>query len=227
MKPTIASTILGALLAVAFTGCTTTQGNPGTGPIELFNGKNLNGWTAVPADSQAGPAQTWTVRDGIIVCTGEPIGFLHTDRKFTNFKMTVEYRWAPGTKPGNSGLFSRINEPLKSLPRCVEVQLMHGNAGDIIALQGMMIEKQDRYFEVLNHKLGGDIRGVRKTENAENEPGQWNLVEILAQGPDYTVIVNGQKVNAATGVEVIAGPVGLQSEGGEVHFRRVSITPLP
>jgi hypothetical protein len=227
MKATIATLMGGLLAAAVLTGCSTTQGNPNSGAIELFNGKNLKGWTAVPADSQSGPAPTWTVRDGIIVCTGEPIGFLHTDRKFTNFRMSVEYRWAPGTKPGNSGLFSRINEPLKSLPRTVEVQLMHGNAGDVITLQGMMLEKQERYFEVLNHALGGDIRGVRKVQNAEREPGEWNLVEIVAQGPEYTVWVNGQKVNNATGVEVLAGPVGLQSEGGEIHFRRVTLTPLP
>jgi len=52
-------------------------------------------------------------------------------------------------------------------------------------------------------------------------------VEILAQGPKYTVWINGRKVNEAEGVDVVAGPVGLQSEGGEIHFRRVTLTPLP
>jgi hypothetical protein len=28
------------------------------------------------------------------------------------------------------------------------------------------------------------------------------------------------------GVEVVPGRVGLQSEGGEIHFRRATLTPL-
>jgi hypothetical protein len=227
MKPTIVSLLGVLIVAGALTGCGTMQSNRDTADIELFNGKNLKGWTAVPADSQAGPEPTWTVRDGIIICTGEPIGFLYSDREFTNFRMIVEYRWAPGTKPGNSGVFSRINEPFTPLPRCIEIQLMHGNAGDLIGLQGMLVANQERYFELLNHPLGGDIRGVRKVEDHENQPGEWNRVEFVAQGPNYTVFMNGQKINVVTGVEVLAGPVGLQSEGGEIHFRRVTITPLP
>jgi len=86
---------------------------------------------------------------------------------------------------------------------------------------------QPRYFFVKNHALAGDICGVQKLEDKENPPGQWNRVEILAQGPKYTVRVNGQKVNKAEGVDVVAGPVGLQSEGGEIHFRRATLTPLP
>jgi hypothetical protein len=38
--------------------------------------------------------------------------------------------------------------------------------------------------------------------------------------------MNGQQINQVIGVEVIAGPLGLQSEGGEIHFRRATLTPL-
>jgi hypothetical protein len=40
------------------------------------------------------------------------------------------------------------------------------------------------------------------------------------------VFVNGTKVNEATGATVLPGRIGLQSEGGEIHFRRVELTPL-
>ena len=39
----------------------------------LFNGKNLDGWHNV----NCGP-KTWTVMDGVIHCTGKPIGELRT-----------------------------------------------------------------------------------------------------------------------------------------------------
>jgi hypothetical protein len=40
------------------------------------------------------------------------------------------------------------------------------------------------------------------------------------------VWVNEQLVNEATEAEIASGPIGLQSEGGEVHFRKIVITPL-
>jgi hypothetical protein len=40
------------------------------------------------------------------------------------------------------------------------------------------------------------------------------------------VLINGKKVNEATGAAVIPGRIALQSEGGEVQFRRVEIWPL-
>lgn len=218
-----------ALLSTLWlTACTTPNRESPGSPMELFNGRNVTGWTYVSGDPKATLESTWSVQDGILVCTGTPIGFIHTDREFTNFRMTVEYRWAPGAKPGNSGLFSRINGPPRALPRTVEVQLMHGNAGDILTLQGMsMAPGQERSFEVKNHELAGDIRGVRKMQDAENPPGEWNRVEILAEGPNYTVWMNGRQINAASGIEVRQGAVGLQSEGGEIHFRRATLTPLP
>ena len=61
---------------------------------------------------------------------------------------------------------------------------------------------------------------------AEKTPGEWNKVDITVDGPSLAVRMNGTLVNEASGAEVSAGPVGLQSEGGEIHFRNVRITPL-
>lgn len=202
--------------------------NAAYGTIELFNGKNLDGWKPVLADTSVKPETVWSVRDGIIVCSGTPTGFLQSDREYTNFRLVVEYRWAPGNKPGNSGIFSRIHQQFTALPRCCECQLMHGSAGDVLTLQGMpMAAQQPRFFSVAKHPQAGDISGVKKTVDKENPPGEWNRVEILAQGPRYQVWVNGVLVNEVDGIEVVRGPVGLQSEGGEVHFRRASLTPMP
>ena len=146
---------------------------------------------------------------------------------FTNFRLVVEYRWPPGQKPGNSGILTRINGPVRALPRAAEVQLMHGNAGDVLGLQGMQVlDGQPRFFAVNAHEIAGDIRGVKKLVDAEQPPGEWNRVEVLAEGGSYTVWMNGQQINHAVGVEIRPGPIGLQSEGGEIHFRRATLTPL-
>jgi hypothetical protein len=68
--------------------------------------------------------------------------------------------------------------------------------------------------------------GFAKIEGHENPPGEWNRYEIRIAGPDITLQVNGKTVNEATGAEVLAGVIGLQSEGGEIHFRKVELTPL-
>jgi hypothetical protein len=211
----------------ALTSCRTPDEGAVNRPLELFNGKNLAGWTHVLEKPDVPRDAVWSVRDGILVCAGKPLGVLQTERAFTNFRFVLEYRWAPGDKPGNSGILTRINGPARALPRSAEVQLMHGSAGDVLGLQGMrVLSGQPRHFELKGHKVAGDISGVRKVVGAEKPPGEWNRIEVLAEGGSYTVWMNGQQINHAVGVEMLAGPLGLQSEGGEIHFRRATLTPL-
>jgi hypothetical protein len=212
-------------LALAGAGCQCGKGVAAKTEIELFNGRDLAGWKHVLADPACPPEKVWSVKDGSIVCLGEPLGYLYSHREFTSFLLSLEYRWAPGKKPGNSGVFSRVNGSPRALPRCVEVQLMHGNAGDVLGLQGMKLASdQPRYFHVAKHELAGDIDGVKKLTDHEKPPGEWNEVRIEASGSHYAVWLNGQKVNEANGVELQSGPIGLQSEGGEIHFRRIRVT---
>jgi len=228
MKRALPFAIVVTLSLVTFTACYTPRpGSPGR-TVELFNGKDLNGWTHVLAEPNLTREAVWSVRDGILVCKGAPLGVLQTERAFANFRLVVEYRWAPGTKPGNSGILTRINGPARPLPRCTEVQLQHGNAGDVLGLQGMVVAGgQPRYFEIMNHAVAGDIRGVKKTADAERPAGEWNRVEVQVQGDSYSVWMNGVEINQAHGVETRTGQIGLQSEGGQIHFRRVTLTPLP
>ena len=65
---------------------------------KVFNGKDLTGWVNVNTD-----ADTWTVRDGLLVCTGQPIGVMRSDKQYENFILHIEWRhMEPG---GNSGVF--------------------------------------------------------------------------------------------------------------------------
>lgn len=197
-----------------------------SGTIELLNGRDLSGWRHMLADPKVPRENVWSMKDGILICTGAPIGVLYTEKNYTDFRFVVEYRWAPGAKPGNSGIMSRMTPGEGGLPKTIEVQLHHGNAGDLLGLHGVPIaEGQPRWFG-RDSKVAGRVTGVKKIKDAENKPGEWNRVEIVAKGGSYTVRINDQLVNEATGVHIKAGPIGLQSEGGEVHFRRASLTPL-
>jgi hypothetical protein len=194
---------------------------------ELFNGKDLIGWHSYLAEHGVGTDDVWSVRDGILICKGEPLGYLYTDKNYTDFRLRVEWRWAPGKEPGNSGVLMRIHGEPKPLPRCLESQLRSGDAGDLYGFHGMVIRgDKERSLAVKGHSLGGDLSGVRKIKGAEVAAGEWNRMEILLQGGDLKVWVNGTLVNEAHDCEIIAGPIGLQSEGGEIHFRRVQLSSV-
>lgn len=193
----------------------------------LFDGRSLQGWSYFTDKAGAKVEDTFRVKDGILVCTGIPTGFIYTQKKYRDFELSVEYRWAPGVAPTNSGIFLRVNSELKVLPRGIEHQLKHGSAGDLIGFHGMKLEGEASRFRLTpDHKLGGELRALTKTADAEKPAGEWNRVEIRLQGGSLQTRINGTPVNEARGVEAISGAVGLQSEGGEVHFRNVKLLPL-
>jgi hypothetical protein len=203
-------------------------------PVRLFNGQDLSGWSHFLVDPKVPMTDVWSVRDGELVCKGEPLGYLYTNTEYTSFTLVVEWRWAPGTaarlgKAPNSGVLLRVNgEPKpKGVPRTYEAQLQAGNAGDLYGFWGMPLDGDaERRREAKGHELLGDMVGFRKTEGAEKPEGEWNSYEITLDGPSLVVFVNGKKVNEARGATVMPGHIGLQSEGGEIHFRRVELRPI-
>jgi hypothetical protein len=220
--------LLSSLAAAFLVSCASNGAKSQMGALDLFNGRDLSGWKATLAKPGVSLEEVFSVRDGMIVCRGEPLGFIESAAAFTNFHLTVEWRWAPGTKPGNSGVFLRINGERRPLPRCLECQLKSGDAGDVYGFHAMGIDgDQARRVEKKGHELGGDFVGVKKMSAQEKAPGQWNRYDLQLTGGRLVVKVNGRVVNEATNCEILGGPIGLQSEGGEIHFRNVRLTPLP
>lgn len=194
--------------------------------IQLFNGKNLDGWDFFLVDPKVGMNDVWSVSDGSLVCKGEPMGYLHTKNSYTSYKLVVEWRWAPGKKPGNSGVLMRVNGKPSALPRSLEAQLQHNSAGDFYGFHGMKIAGDPERSREAEGAIIGKLRGVRRMETNEKPPGEWNVYEITLDGGNLTALVNGKKVNEARDCQVRPGFVGLQSEGGEIHFRKVELTPI-
>jgi len=195
----------GVLLSASISACS--QGNR---EIALFNGRDLSGWEYFLVDEGATMEDVWSVEEGILVCKGEPRGYLCTENDYESFRLVVEWRWPE--EPGNSGVLMRITGEPAMLPNCVEAQLRSGSAGDMYGFNGFTIGAE-----------GNRLPGI---ERNENEPGEWNRYEITADGGTITVMLNGMKVNEATGCDVRPGRIGLQSEGGVIHFRTVMLTPL-
>jgi hypothetical protein len=203
-----------------------------TEPVRLFNGKDLSGWSHFLVDPKVPAADVWSVRDGVLVCKGDPLGYLYTEGEHSSFKLVVEWRWAPGAaarlgRAPNSGVLFRVNGPPKAIPRAYEAQLRQGDAGDLYGFWGMPLEGDAaRRRESKDNAMLGDMVGFTKTDAAERPEGEWNVYEITVDGPSITAVVNGKLVNAAKGALELPGRIGLQSEGGEIHFRRVELTPI-
>jgi len=201
-------------------------------PIALWNGKDLSTWSFFLVDPKAKMEDVFSVRDGMIVCTGTPLGFLMTKDTFTSYRLVVEWRFAPGTvvtkeKTPNSGVFLRLNGEPRGLPRTYEVQLKTGDAGDVYGFWGMRVSGDPARAKSGKNDAMGEMTGVAKAAAAENPVGEWNRYEIVLDGTRLDVTLNGTKVNSVTAADVVAGHVGLQSEGAEVHFRKVELQPLP
>ena len=191
-----------------------------TQKTQLFNGKDFAGWTKViTAETNSSPDITWTIADGVIRCAGKPFGYLATQQSYADFKIHVEYRWYAAAPQLNSGIFVFKTGPdTFFLPKAIETQLKKGNAGDFVLLSRATLNGLD------NPK----VRSVKKQASASEKPdGEWNSVDIVVRGNSIQSSINGVLQNVGTNAYADAGQICLQSEGGPIEFRNITLEPLP
>jgi hypothetical protein len=63
-------------------------------------------------------------------------------------------------------------------------------------------------------------------ESSEKPRGEWNSVDIVTKGNTIQVSINGVLQNTGKDVYTDAGQICLQSEGGAVDFRNVTLEPV-
>lgn len=186
--------------------------------IPLFNGRDLSGWTwCLPEGAR--PQDVWSVAaDGVLVCRGQPEGYIRTLDDYTNFVLKLEWRWSPVTKQaGNSGVLVRMVGPDVVWPRSIEAQLQSGSAGDFWNIGD---------FPMKTDPARTRGRNTKHTKANERPLGEWNDYEITVDHGTVTLKVNGEVLNAATDCWEVPGKICLQSEGAEIQFRNIRLTPL-
>jgi hypothetical protein len=199
----------------------------------LFNGRDLTGWHAdVPAaDSNLRLGSPFVVRNGLLVSLGEPRGHLLTDSSYRDYRLEVEYRFPAA--PGNAGVLVHASTPralYRMFPRSIEVQMEHGNAGDFWCIL------EDIHVPDMERRRGppaqwgtteGKARRIRNlTDDSEKPLGEWNTMVIETVGRSIRVWVNGDLVNDGSDATADRGRIALQSEGSEVEFRKLALTPI-
>jgi hypothetical protein len=196
-------------------------------PIVLFNGKNLDGWTisinhADKSDPKADPKGVFKVEDGVIHVSGEEFGCLTTEKEYGDYKVSLEFKWGEKRWPPrqnavrDSGILVHVIEPVKVWPRSIECQIQEHDCGDFYLVGGASIV------------IDGKVQKGRwiKSEDAEKPRGEWNKVEVVCDGGTVTNIINGKAVNTGTDASERRGKILLQSEGAEIFFRNIVLTPL-
>jgi hypothetical protein len=203
------------------------------------------GWRTLGESDFAGvngEPDTWTWKNGVLHCSGRPIGVMRTRQKFTNLEMVVEWRHLRAA--GNSGVFVWVPDEalaqLKpdALPEYgIEVQMLdHGYREQYEKRSG----KKGDWFTT-----NGDIFAVGKSKLAPFPPlspdgsrsfprkeltrgtPEWNHYYVRAINGEVRLWVNGEEVSGGSGAEPRTGYLCLESEGSPVEFRNIRVRELP
>ncbi len=213
---------------IALVGC-----NQQAETINLFNGKNLDGWHVdVPEmDSIPGTINPFIIRDGMLVSLGTPQGHLITDAQYQDYRLEIEYRFAG--EPGNCGVLVHASTPralYKMFPKSIEVQMMHENAGDFWCIVQNIttdnMEKRRGPKADWGITEGKERRIKNLTDGSEKPLGQWNRMVVECLKNQIKVWVNGDLVNYGYEATALSGQIAVQAEGSEVEFRKLLLTPI-
>jgi len=219
--------LVGFTLIFVLTG--TVQGEEAGQFRKLFNGKDLSGWVNVNTDED-----TWRVRDGLLVCTGHPIGVMRSEEQFENFILHIEWRHMEAG--GNSGVFvwSEGTTPAdRPLPKGLEVQMLEldwvnqhknkdGTLPPIAYVHGELFGANG--LEAVPDNPRG--KRSKSIENRCKGKGEWNVYDVVCVDGTVKLAVNGKFVNGISKSSVKKGYLCLESEGAEIHFRNIQILEL-
>ena len=168
--------------------------------IQLFNGKDLEGWTPKIRYHELGDnyGNTFRVQDGLLQVRydkdkyekfGEKFGHLFYKQPFSHYRLRVEYRFVgdqcsggPGWATRNSGMMLHCEDPKtmtkdQDFPASIEVQILGGNGKDTrptvnLCTPGTNVVKDGKLF------LPHCTESKSKTYHGD----QWVTVEVEVHG---------------------------------------------
>lgn len=185
-----------------------TLGTVSAQKAQLFNGKNLDGWTIYGTEK-------WYVEDGHLISESGPdkeYGYLGTDKYYKDFILTVEFKQESN---GNSGVFIRSTvDGVKVSGWQVEVAPTGKHTGGVYESYGR----------------GWLIKPEAEKEKVLKE-GEWNQMKIKVKGSQLTSWLNGTKMINIDDEKIGEGEGGIalqiHSGGGiKIRWRNLEIKEL-
>ena len=179
-----------------------------SGQIELFNGKNLDGW-------KIHGTELWYVEDGLLVCESGPdkeYGYLSTNEFYDDFELTLEFKQEAN---GNSGVFIRSTvDGTKVSGWQVEVAPPGSNTGGVYESYGR-----------------GWLIKPEKEKDKALKMGEWNNMRIRVKGNKIKSWLNGTPMISLKDKKIGQGKgsIALQIHDGggiKVRWRNLVVTQL-
>ena len=172
-------------------------------PVQLFNGKDLTGWTA----SDPNAKNKWTVENGTLVSPGRGPELI-TNAKFSDFKLHIEFNCG---KEANSGVYlrGRYEVQIEDDPEPEGPTMRTGGVYGFLAPSPEQPRKPGEWQSY-------DITFIGR------------VITLVQNGK---TVIDKQEIPGITGGamdshEGLPGPIYLQgSEAGHVAFRNITITP--
>ncbi|QEC51868.1 uncharacterized protein DUF1080 [Anseongella ginsenosidimutans] len=177
---------------------------------------------------------TWKLKKDVLVCSGEPIGVMRSEKQYENFILHVEWRHMEAG--GNSGIFvwsDALPGKENRLPGGVEVQMLE--------LDWVNQHKRDGVTPPIAY-VHGELFGVggvttvpdnprgtrsKSVENRCKGKGEWNTYDVVCVDGVIKLSVNGKFVNGISQSTIKKGYLCLESEGAEIEFRNLRLVELP
>lgn len=217
--------------------------------IQLFNGKDLSGWTPKIRYEAFGEDKRETFRavDGVIQVNyenygefNETFGHLFFETPYSRYRLRVEYRFlgdqlkgGPGWAFRNSGLMLHGQDPEtmevdQDFPDSIEVQLLGGKGEGTRTTMNLCTPGTDVIMDGEPLKKHC-INSSSKTYHGD----QWVTVEVVVNGSESfqhvvegEVVLEYQKPHLDDGTVLEGGTISLQSESHPCEFRKVELLPL-
>ncbi|MEY4917431.1 MAG: hypothetical protein RL616_1344 [Verrucomicrobiota bacterium] len=194
MKIIFSCAVLWSALILSCVSCATASA-PFEKWISLFNGTNLDGWAVMNGGKFA-------VTNGAIQIQGG-MGWLRTERAFTNFVLQAEWRGLETNY--NSGFFLRSGLEGKPMPtNGWQVNLKQADLGALLKNKDILVSPKP---SIVPH-------------------GEWATFAMTARGTNVTLELNGQKLYEH-GFDATSGFIGIQAEDKKMELRSVRVLELP
>ena len=176
---------------------------------------------------------TWQLNGKELICFGNPIGVIRSEKEYENFVLHIEWRHMKAG--GNSGTFvwSKAQPGTNRLPDGVEVQMLeldwvnqnirNGEKPPIAYVHGEL-------FGVGGVKIIPDNPRGERSKSVENRclgKGEWNTYEVVCVDGTIKLAVNGKFVNGISQASQRKGFICLEAEGSEIQFRNIRLIKLP
>ena len=183
-------------------------GSCGTGYVNLFDGKTLDGWECDPAEL----ALHWKVENGELVGENpdEKGSMLWTTRTYKDYDLELEYITL--TKDYDTGVFPRGNG------HQVQIGISRSLQQDMTAC--IYAPKDEK----------GAYPGQTDKVDEFHKVGEWNHLRVIMTGKRIQTFLNGEPFVDYEGIVINdEGPIGLQLHGGvhmAVKFRNIRIKEI-